>query len=189
MYPQETLSIAADLVAVCRKKDVLIATAESCTGGLIAAAITSVSGASAVFERGFNTYSNLAKNELLGVSLDDIDSHGAVSNVVARQMAEGALHAAPVQLTAAVTGIAGPDGGSKDKPVGTVHIAAAYASKTVQGDLGARQRGYVLRDHRFVFPGNRDAVRLATVNEALKMMRELLQPGSRAPYKNALKSC
>ena len=89
-------------------------------------------------------------------------------------MAEGALHAAPVQLTAAVTGIAGPDGGTKDKPVGTVHIAAAYASNTVQGDLGARQRGYVLRDHRFVFPGNRDAVRLATVNEALKMMRELL---------------
>ena len=106
MYPQATLSIASDLVAVCRTKDILIATAESCTGGLIAGAITSVSGASAVFERGLNTYSNLAKNELLGVSLEDIDSHGAVSDVVARQMAEGALHAAPVQLTAAVTGIA-----------------------------------------------------------------------------------
>ena len=174
MYPQETLRLAADLVAVCRTKDVLIATAESCTGGLIAGAITSVSGASAVFERGFNTYSNLAKNELLGVSLNDIASHGAVSKAVARQMAEGALHAAPVQLTAAVTGIAGPDGGTEDKPVGTVHIAAAYVSSTVQGNLGAVQRGHVLRDHRFVFRGNRDAVRLATVNEALKMMRGLL---------------
>ena len=174
MYPQETLSLAADLVATCRKWDVMIATAESCTGGLIAGAITSVSGASTVFERGFNTYSNLAKNELLGVSLDDIASHGAVSSVVARRMAEGALRAAPVRLTAAVTGIAGPDGGTEDKPVGTVHIAAAYASSTDQSDLGAGQRGHVLRDSRFVFRGNRDAVRLATVNEALRMMRELL---------------
>lgn len=174
MYPQETLDLAADLVAACQTQDVLIATAESCTGGLIAGAITAVSGASAVFERGFNTYSNAAKNELLGVSLEDIEAHGAVSSPVARQMADGALHAAPVQLTAAVTGIAGPGGGTEAKPVGTVHIAAAYASRAAQGNLGAGQRRHVLRDHRFVFPGNRDAVRLATVNEALRMMSGLL---------------
>ena len=89
-------------------------------------------------------------------------------------MAEGALRVAPVHLTAAVTGIAGPGGGSKDKPVGTVHIAAAYASRAGQGDHGAELLEHVLRDQGFVFQGNRDAVRLATVNEALKMMLELL---------------
>ncbi len=174
MYSRETLDLAADLVAACRTQDVLIATAESCTGGLIAGAITAVSGASAVFERGFNTYSNAAKNELLGVSLDDIEAHGAVSSPVARQMAEGALDAAPVQLATAVTGIAGPDGGTEEKPVGTVHIAAAYAIRAAQGDIGVGQRRHVLLDHRFVFPGNRDAVRFASVNEALKMMSGLL---------------
>ena len=174
MYPQETLDLAADLVANCRTLDVLIATAESCTGGLLAGAITAVSGSSAVFERGFNTYSNAAKNELLGVSLDDIEAHGAVSSSVARQMAEGALHLAPVQLTAAVTGIAGPGGGTEDKPVGTVHIAASYASRAAQGDPGGGQCRHVLHDQRFVFPGNRDAVRLASVNEALKMISGLL---------------
>ncbi len=185
MYPQATLDLAADLVAACTKKDILIATAESCTGGLIAGAITAVSGASAVFERGFNTYSNAAKNELLGVSLDDIAAHGAVSRPVAQQMAEGALCAAPVQLTAAVTGIAGPGGGTKDKPVGTVHIAAAFASFAVKGDLGAEQRSHILRDHRFVFPGNRDAVRLATINEALKMMSALLSMCKEGPKRKS----
>ncbi len=174
MYPKDTLDLAADLVAACRTQNVLIATAESCTGGLIAGAITAVSGASAVFERGFNTYSNAAKNELLGVSLVDIEARGAVSSPVARQMAEGALHAAPVQLTVAVTGIAGPGGGTEEKPVGTVHIAAALSSRAAQSDLGAEQHGHVLRDHRFLFRGNRDAIRLATVNEALKMMSQLL---------------
>ena len=174
MYPQETLDLAAELVAVCRTKDVLIGTAESCTGGLIAGAITSVSGASSVFERGLNTYSNVAKTELLGVSLEDIATHGAVSSRVARQMAEGVLQVAPVYLTTAVTGIAGPGGGTEDKPVGTVHIAAAYAKHGRQGDHGARRREHVLRDQEFVFQGNREAVRLATVNEALKMMLKLL---------------
>ena len=130
MYPRETLDLAAELVAVCRTKDVLIGTAESCTGGLIAGAITSVSGASSVFERGFNTYSNLAKTELLGVSLEDIATHGAVSSRVARQMAEGVLQVAPVHLTPAVTGIAGPGGGTEDKPACRVLTATKVAILT-----------------------------------------------------------
>ena len=174
MYPKETLDLAADLVVTCGKQGVLIATAESCTGGLIAGAITAVSGASAVFERGFNTYSNEAKSELLGVSMDDIEAHGAVSSSIARQMAEGALH------IVAVTGIAGPGGGTDDKPGGTVHIAAAYASRGSQDDVVAGQSGQMLREQRFVFPGNRDAIRLATVNEALKMMLGLLEPNHQA---------
>jgi len=163
MYPQETLDLAASVVSACKEKGVMVATAESCTGGLIAGALTAVSGSSAAFERGFNTYSNEAKNELLGVSMDDINAHGAVSETVARQMAEGALRAAPVKVTAAVTGIAGPDGGTPNKPVGTVDIASAYD-------------GHVTIYERFLFPGDRDAVRLATVNEALKMILRQLLP-------------
>ena len=180
MYPKQTLDLAAALVSACNERNVMIATAESCTGGLIAGAITAVSGASAVFDRGFNTYSNEAKSELLGVSMDDIEAYGAVSSPVARQMAEGVLHTAPVQLTVAVTGIAGPGGSTDDKPVGTVHIAAAYESRGSRDELGAGQPGKMLGEQRFVFPGNRDAIRLATVNEALKMMLGLLEPGDQA---------
>ena len=162
MYPQETLDLAAEVVSACKEHGVMVATAESCTGGLIAGALTAVSGSSAAFERGFNTYSNEAKNELLGVSMQDIMDHGAVSETVARQMAEGALETAPVQLTAAVTGIAGPDGGTPAKPVGTVQIASAY-------------EGHSTLNECFLFPGDRDAVRLATVNEALRMMLRQLQ--------------
>ncbi len=157
MFPKETLDLASALVAACKQNGVMVTTAESCTGGLIAGALTTVSGSSAAFERGFNTYSNEAKNELLGVSLEDISDHGAVSETIAQQMAEGALAAAPAQLTVAVTGIAGPDGGTPEKPVGTVQIASAY-------------EGHPTINERYLFPGDRDAVRLATVNEALRIM-------------------
>ena len=125
MFPSELTELTSDLIAKCREVNIKIATAESCTGGLIAGCLTSVSGSSDVFERGFNTYSNEAKNEMLGVPIKEIFSHGAVSESVAKAMCEGALKNAPVQLTVAVTGIAGPGGGTPEKPVGLVYVALA----------------------------------------------------------------
>ena len=144
MFPNDLTKLTEELIAKCRQANIKIATAESCTGGMIAGCLTSVSGSSDVFERGFTTYSNEAKNEMLGVSMDEITTFGAVSEPVAKSMCEGALRNAPVQLTVAVTGIAGPSGGSPEKPVGTVHIASACSGKTT------------LNKH-FLFEGDRDA--------------------------------
>jgi len=130
-----------------------MATAESCTGGLIGGACTDLAGSSDWFERGFVTYSNAAKTELLGVPADLIAAHGAVSEPVARAMAAGARAHAPVQLAVAVTGVAGPSGGSAEKPVGTVWFGWA----TPEGVFTERQR----------FDGDRAAVRRATVAHAL----------------------
>ncbi|MGH6646339.1 CinA family protein [Aquabacterium sp.] len=132
-----------------------LATAESCTGGLIAAACTELSGSSAWFERGFITYSNEAKTDLLGVDAALIAAHGAVSEPVARAMAEGALARSRAQVAVAVTGVAGPTGGSPDKPVGTVWLAWAV-------------QGQATRAERCLFPGDRAAVRQATVLRALQ---------------------
>lgn len=139
-----------------------MAAAESCTGGLIAAACTSLAGSSDWFERGFVTYSNAAKAELLGVDPALIRSHGAVSEEVARAMAAGALQRAPVQLTVAVTGIAGPGGAGPGKPVGTVWLAWA----TAQG----------VQAERLQLAGDRDAVRGATVRAALQRLLEETTP-------------
>ena len=132
---------AEALLARCREHGIRIATAESCTGGLIAAALTEIAGSSDVFERGFVTYSNEAKIELLGVPAELIAREGAVSEAVARAMAQGALDHANADLALAVTGIAGPGGGSADKPVGLVHIAAVRAGRVLHercdfGDQG-----------------------------------------------------
>ena len=132
----------------------MMATAESCTGGMIAARCTDLAGSSHWFERGLVTYSNAAKSELLGVPADLIQQHGAVSEPVARAMASGAAHHAHVQVSVAVTGIAGPSGGSADKPVGTVWFAWC-----VGGQLSSECR---------VFDGDRAAVREATVGHALQ---------------------
>ena len=139
-----------------------MAAAESCTGGLIAAACTSLAGSSDWFERGFVTYSNEAKAELLGVDPALIQSHGAVSEEVARAMAAGALQRAPVQLAVAVTGIAGPGGAVPGKPVGTVWLAWATA-KGVQAE-------------RLQLAGGRDAVRGATVRAALQRLLQEATP-------------
>ena len=117
--------LAERLVKEAIAKGVMIATAESCTGGLVSAAITSIAGSSAMFDRGFVTYSNDAKAELLGVSPDLIKNYGAVSAEVATSMAEGALAHSKATLSVAITGIAGPGGGSIEKPVGLVHFASA----------------------------------------------------------------
>ena len=142
----------------------MLATAESCSGGLIAARCTDLAGSSQWFERGFVTYSNAAKTELLGVDAALIDQHGAVSEPVARAMAEGALRHAKAQVAVAVTGIAGPSGGSADKPVGTVWLAWA-TPKGVDAEL----------QH---FAGDRAAVRSATAEQALRglVQRLSLEP-------------
>jgi nicotinamide-nucleotide amidase len=150
-------ALAETVLARCREKKLMVATAESCTGGLIAGALTEIAGSSDVVERGFVTYSNRAKTELLGVAAALIAWHGAVSAEVARAMAAGALAHAPVELAVAVTGIAGPGGGSADKPVGLVHLAVA-------------KRGEKVQNEHHVFPGDRSAIRQATVLRALEML-------------------
>src|SRR6478736_4091788 len=133
---------AAELLTKARKRGITIATAESCTGGLLAATLTAIPGSSDVFERGFVTYSNASKSEMLGVPVWLIERHGAVSEDVARAMAGGALTHSQASLAVAVTGVAGPDGGTPEKPVGLVHFAAAQRNAPVThemvlfGDLG-----------------------------------------------------
>ena len=158
----------ANLADILLKNGWLMAVAESCTGGMIAAACTDLAGSSAWFERGFVTYSNAAKTELLGVEPALIESHGAVSEAVARAMAQGALVRSPAQVVVAVavTGVAGPGGGSADKPVGTVWFAWA----TPAG---------VTSEVRH-FGGDRAAVRQATVAHALTRLVDLLSVATRS---------
>ncbi len=136
--------------------NMFIATAESCTGGMISAKLTSIPGSSSYFERGFVTYSNEAKCEMLGVSEKTIAIHGAVSRETAREMAKGALKHSRAHISVAVTGIAGPTGGTKEKPVGTVFIAVAVDD--------------VVECKKFIFPGERDHIREQTCDEALKLV-------------------
>lgn len=153
---------AAELLEACRINGELLATAESCTGGLLAATLTAVPGASDVFERGFVTYSNTAKSEMLGVPVWLIERHGAVSEDVARAMAGGALTHSRASMAISVTGIAGPDGGSADKPVGLVYLAAG-------------RRDGPIRDERVVFGDlGRDEVRRRSVERALALLRSVL---------------
>jgi nicotinamide-nucleotide amidase len=151
---------ATDVLERCRRRGWRLATAESCTGGLIAGALTEIAGSSDVVEAGFVTYSNAAKHSMLGVPASLIDSVGAVSREVAIAMAEGALAKLPqVALAVAVTGIAGPGGATPGKPVGLVHFA-----------LACRGRPTLARHE--VFPGDRSAVRRATVALALTLLSE-----------------
>jgi len=141
-----------------------IATAESCTGGLIAKLLTDIAGSSAWFERGLVTYSNEAKHELLGVPADTLQRAGAVSAETVQEMVQGLLKAAPVQWAVAVSGIAGPGGGSADKPVGTVWIGWGGTDAAVSVS-------------RFLFEGDRDAVRRLSAEAALRGLEGLLQAG------------
>ena len=151
--PDTTPALVEQLAAALKARGLMMATAESCTGGLIAGACTELSGSSDWFERGFVTYSNAAKHGMLGVPALLIEQHGAVSEPVARAMASGALAHSPAQLAVAVTGVAGPTGGSAEKPVGTVWFGWA----TPEGVFTEHQR----------FDGDRAAVRQATVRHAL----------------------
>ena len=162
MFPTELLMAARLLLAEAEERRLKIVTAESCTGGLIAACLTEIPGSSAVVERGFVTYSNQAKQELLGVPGDLIADMGAVSEPVARAMAEGALRESRAHIAIAVTGVAGPDGGTALKPVGLVHLACARDNH--------RLRHEALR----LGPLSRQEIRLKTVEHAIAMMRAMI---------------
>ena len=154
------MKIVSELSALLLDKGWMLATAESCTGGMIAAACTDLSGSSNWFERGFVSYSNEAKIEMLGVDPALIEAHGAVSEVVARAMAFGAVRHSRAQVSVAVTGVAGPTGGSKEKPVGTV-----WFGFMVDGVLSSEMK---------YFDGDRAAIRTATVQYAFERLLQLL---------------
>jgi nicotinamide-nucleotide amidase len=160
-FPKTSLDLARRLLAACEARGWRLTTAESCTGGLIVACLTEIPGSSNVVGRGYVTYDNRAKTEMLGVPAALFEGVGAVSEEVARAMAEGALARAGGDLGIAVTGIAGPGGATPTKPVGLVHLAVA-------------RRGGATRHAREVFPGDRSAVRLATVEAALSLALEAL---------------
>lgn len=156
MLPEATLDQARALLAALEARGETLATAESCTGGLIAAALTAIAGSSTVVMAGYVTYSNAAKMRMVGVTEASLAAHGAVSEAVAREMAEGALARAEVDVALSCTGIAGPGGATPDKPVGLVFI-------------GCARRGAATWVERHVFPGDRAAVRAATVAAALRL--------------------
>ena len=159
-----TGALARSLLDLCRSRKLTIATAESCTGGLVAGALTDIPGSSDVIDRGFVTYSNEAKRAMLGVDAGTLSTFGAVSKETATQMAVGALERADVDLAVSITGIAGPGGAVPGKPVGLVHFAAA-----------ARDGRIIHRECRFGAIG-RSAVRARSVVEALRMLMELVRP-------------
>ena len=157
MFASEVLNLAEAVLDACRARGWHVATAEACTGGLVAAALTATAGSSDVVERGFVTYSNEAKSELLGVPPSTIAAHGGVSAETAAAMAQGAIVRAPVDLAVSITGVAGPDGGSAAKPVGLVIF-------------GVARRGGPCHIERRLFSGDRDAVRDAALKLALGLL-------------------
>jgi nicotinamide-nucleotide amidase len=161
MFSEALLARAERLLEACRRTGLRVAVAESCTGGLIAGCLTEIPGSSDVVERGFVTYSNAAKVELLGVPAKLIQDAGAVSTEVAEAMAAGALGRSPADVVVAATGVAGPGGGSAEKPVGLVY-------------LGAARRGAAPTHERHVFAGDRAAVRLASVEAALDLLERTI---------------
>lgn len=158
--PDDLIARAERLVTACRARGLVLATAESCTGGLLAALITEIAGSSAAFDRGFVTYSNAAKHDLLGVPAALIAAEGAVSEACARAMAQGALDRSAADIAVSVTGIAGPGGGGPGKPVGLVHFACAR-----------RDGGLQNAEHRFGEPDRR-AIRLAAVAVAVGLLED-----------------
>jgi len=155
-FRAHSLGLARQLLAACETRALRLATAESCTGGLIAACLTEIPGSSSVVERGYVTYDDRAKQELLGVPAGTIERVGAVSEEVARAMAEGALERSGADLAIACTGIAGPGGATPTKPVGLVHLAVA-------------RRGRPTLHAREIFKGDRSAIRAASVDAALEL--------------------
>ena len=162
MFDHKLREAADHALSSCRNKGLKLVTAESCTGGLIAAALTAISGSSDVVDRTFVTYSNEAKREMIGVPWDAIMGHGAVSEPVARAMATGALARSNAQIAVSVTGVAGPGGGSAEKPVGLVHFAATRS-------------GHETVAEKHVFPGDRDNIRRLATLTALAMVSSLAE--------------
>ena len=165
MFDRQLIIEAKDTLDMLRDGGLMLATAESCTGGLVAGVLTSIAGSSGMIDRGFVTYSNEAKSEMLDVSMALIEQHGAVSEQVAREMAEGALRNSRANVAVSVTGIAGPGGGSDEKPVGLVHFGCARGElnthhvRMTYGDIG------------------RNEVRHAAIGTALAMIRQSISQG------------
>jgi nicotinamide-nucleotide amidase len=164
VFDRETLSLAETVLALCRARGWHVATAESCTGGLVVSALTAIAGSSDVVDRGFVTYSNAAKMELLGVPAATLEAHGAVSAETAAAMALGAVSRAGVDLALSVTGVAGPGGGSTQKPVGLIYFGVA------------RRDGVCKTEHR-IFAGDRTQVRDAALKLALQLLQAEAQSG------------
>ena len=158
---QKSIQLVTRVASELREKQLKVCTAESCTGGLIAKSFTDLAGSSDWFERGFVTYSNLSKSEMIDVPGSVIEKYGAVSEAVANAMASGALKHSAADVSVAVTGVAGPDGGSVEKPVGTVWIAVASEKQLIA--------------KKFLFDGDRDAIRIATMRRAIEMLLQLLE--------------
>lgn len=163
MLDEDIVKAAENLLAICKRKNLLVATAESCTAGLVAGTLTEIPGVSSILDRGYITYSNDAKHEMLGVSRDILDRHGAVSAETAEAMVRGVLGHSRVHLAVSVTGIAGPDGGSEKKPVGLVFFGGATRS----GKIVTSEKRY----------GNigRDKVRKQSVLEAFRILHDLAE--------------
>ena len=157
IFPQSLIDIAQQALESCRGSGLTLVVAESCTGGMVAACFTSLAGASAVLDRGFVTYTNRSKQELLGVPPHLFTSVGAVSEEVARAMAEGAIEHSQANVSVSVTGIAGPGGATVGKPVGLVHIASA-------------RKGRATLHERHIFSGDRDAVRRQATEAAFRLL-------------------
>jgi nicotinamide-nucleotide amidase len=174
MLDDDIVEAARSLLAICKRKNLLVATAESCTAGLVAGTLTEIPGVSSILDRGYITYSNEAKHEMLGVSRDTLNEHGAVSRATAEAMARGVLGRSRVHIAVSVTGIAGPDGGSEEKPVGLVHFAAATRS----GKLIHAEERY----------GNvgRSNVRKQSVLQAFRMLHELAEGEAANPPRAAV---
>lgn len=163
LFPPDIEETATKIITDFTAKGLMIATAESCTGGLIAGALTEIAGSSAVVDRGLVTYTNKAKADILGVSTETLKTYGAVSRETALEMAAGALTASQAQISVAVTGIAGPGGGSAEKPVGLVHLAAS------------NRDGKILhREMRYGDIG-RSEVRLATLRTAFELLQDIAE--------------
>ena len=157
IFPLEINSRASSILKICKQKGVTIITAESCTGGLIAGCLTEIPGSYSVIEGGFVTYSNQAKVSMLSVKLEQLDQYGAVSEEVARSMAEGALGSSKADIAVACTGVAGPGGATNTKPVGLVHLSCAL-------------RKHPTLHKRFNFSGERSTIRLATVKASFELI-------------------
>lgn len=169
MLDDDIVEAAKRLLDICRRKNLTVATVESCTAGLVAGTLTEVPGTSSILDRGFVTYSNQAKEDMVGVSAATLKAHGAVSRQTAEEMARGAIANAPVDLAISVTGIAGPDGGSTEKPVGLVHFAAA-----------SRSGRLVHAEKRFGDIGRSD-VRKQSVLQAFRMLHDLAEGEASRP--------
>ena len=171
MLDNDIVEAAKQLLKICERKKLILATVESCTAGLVAGTLADVPGVSSMLDRGFITYSNESKQEMVGVSAETLKQHGAVSRETAEEMARGAIAKAPVDLAVSVTGIAGPDGGSEEKPVGLVHFAVASRSGRLMhvekrfGDLG------------------RSEVRKQSVLQAFRMLHDLAELEDAKPSK------